>query len=203
MKRLFALVCVCCCVGCWQLAAWAQETSQFDLGFGVGTVFAPSASAASGNHSPQSLGSGAYLNFSGDYLFWHHVGVQGEVAWRASENVYGGYQPFRPIFYDFNAMYAPPLGPHAQLVLLGGLGALSTRFYTQTYNCDYFTGYCTNYASSNHFAGDVGAGVRLYVHHGIFLQPEFREYFIHNNYEFSSSHATRADVMLGFTFGGR
>jgi Outer membrane protein beta-barrel domain len=184
------------------LPAFSQsEQSQFDVGFGVGTVVAPSASSASGRYAPQTIGGGAYLSFSGDYIFWHHLGVEGEVAWRASENLYGGNQPFRPIFYDFNAIYAPPLGHHAQLELLGGLGGLSTRFYTQTYTCDFFTYSCTNYVSSNHFMGDVGAGIRVYLTHGVFVRPEFREYFIHNNVEFSSGHATRASGTLGYSFG--
>jgi len=140
------------------LPACAQESQQFDVGFGVGTVVAPSSSSALGNHSPQTIGGGAYLGFTGDYLSRRHIGVEGEVDWKASQGLYGGYQPFRPIFYDFNAIYAPPLGKHAQLELLGGIGGLSTRFYTQNYTCDYFTYICTNYVSSNHFMGDVGAG---------------------------------------------
>jgi len=182
-------------------AQFSSEQPQFDVGFGVGTVTAPSSTSATGNHSPQTIGGGAYLDFTGDYLFWRHVGVEGEVAWRASENLYGGYQPFRPIFYDFNAIYAPPLGRHMQLELLAGLGGLSTRFYTQNYTCDYFTYSCTNYVSSNHFMGDVGAGIRVYLTRGVFVRPEFREYFIHNNVEFSSSHATRAGATLGYSFG--
>ncbi len=182
-------------------AQYYSEQPQFDVGFGVGTVIAPSSASASGDHSPQTLGGGAYLNFSGDYIFWRHLGIEGEVAWRASENLYGGYQPFRPILYDFNAIYAPPLGKHAQLELLGGIGGLSTRFYTQTYTCSYYYYSCTNYVSSNHFMGDVGAGVRVYLSHGVFLRPEFREYFISNAYEFSSGHATRAGVTLGYSFG--
>ncbi len=197
---LFALLfCVMVCLPA--CAQYYSEQPQFDVGFGVGTVFAPSAGSASGNHSPQTIGGGAYLNFSGDYVFWRHLGVEGEVAWRASENLYGGYQPFRPIFYDFNAIYAPPLGRHAQLELLGGIGGLSTRFYTQTYTCNYFYYSCTNYYSSNHFMGDVGAGLRVYLTRGVFVRPEFREYFINNNYEFSSGHATRAGVTLGYSFG--
>ena len=174
---------------------------QFDVGFGVGTVMAPPSNNAGLGHTPQTLSGGTYLAFSGDYLFWHNLGVEGEVVWRASENLYGGYQPFRPIFYDVNAIYAPPLGKHAQLELLGGIGALSTRFYTQTYTCDYFTYQCTNYVSSNHFMGDVGAGLRLYLGKGVFVRPEVREYFINNNVEFSSGHATRAGVTLGYSFG--
>ncbi len=179
-------------------AAWGQ---QVDLGFGAGTTFSPSAASASGSFTPQSMGSGTYLDFSGDVLFWHNLGVEGDVSWRASQNAYYGIQPFRPIFYDFNAIYAPPLGEHARLELLGGLGGSSTRFYTPYYNCSYY--YCTNYVSSNHFMGDVGVGLRLYAKGGFFIRPEVREYFIHNNFEFSSGHLTRAGVSIGYSFGGR
>lgn len=199
LKHLVVLAIFACLVS--PSATFAQEPQQFDVGFGVGTVVAPSSSSASGNHNPQTLGGGSYLQISGDYIFWRHLGVEGEVAWRATENLYQGYQPFRPIFYDFNAIYAPRLGPHAQLELLGGLGGLSTRFYTQTYTCDPFTYSCTNYVSSNHFDVDVGAALRLYVHRSFFVRPEFREYFIHNNVEFSSGHATRAGVSIGYSFG--
>lgn len=175
------------------------ETHQFDVGFGVGTLFAPSYSSNSPNHSPQSLNGGTYLDFSGDYLFWHHLGVQGEVTWRASQGYYAGLQPYRPILYDFNAIYAPPLGSHAQLELLGGLGGITTHFYTPFYNCSFYS--CTNYFSSSHFMGDVGVAIRFYVSHGVFLRPEFRQYFINNNVEYSSGLASRLGVTLGYSFG--
>lgn len=182
-------------------AAPAQEQSQFDIGFGVGTLFSPSYGTTSNNHSAQNIGGGTYLNFNGDYIWWHHVGIEGDVAWRASQGSYGGYQPFRPIFWDFNGEYAPMLGRHAQLVLLGGIGGLSTRFYTQQYTCNYYYYSCTNYYSTTHFMGDVGAGVRLWVHGGLFVMPEFRSYFIHNNVEFNSGYATRVGATVGYTFG--
>lgn len=161
-------------------------------------MVAPS-TTLSNSHSAQTLGGGAYLGFSADFLFWHHLGAEGEVGWRASQGIYFGDRPYRPIFYDFNAMYAPPLGKHAQLELLGGIGALSTRFYTPVYSCSYYN--CTNYFSSNHFLGDVGVGIRLYPYKGFFVRPEFRQYFIHNNFEFSSAYASRAGVSIGYSFG--
>jgi hypothetical protein len=196
VKKMFlaAMLCVLCLVAG---SAFAQQ--QFDVAFGVSSLLAPSSGSASGNHSFQTISGGAYPNFSADVIFWRNLGVQGEVAWRASQNLYGGYQPYRPIFYDFNAIYAPQVGKHAQLELLGGLGAESVRFYTGTYTCDFYS--CTNYVSSNHFMGVVGAGLRLYAKGGFFVRPEFREYFVHNNYEFSSDHSTRAGVSIGYSFG--
>ncbi len=203
MKRISAVgvfACVLLAIGSAS-AQWSPETHQFDVGFGVGTLLAPYSSSNSSNRSAQGIGGGAYLAFSGDYLLWRHFGIEGEVAWRASQNLYYGNQPFRPIFYDFNALFAPPLGKHAQLELLGGIGGLSTRFYTQTYTCDLFTYSCTNYVSSNHFMADVGVGLRLYVHNGFFVRPEYRGYFVHNNVEFNSGYAARVGATIGYSFG--
>ncbi len=169
-----------------------------DIGFSVGTLTASSSASASGNHSPQTIGGGAYLTIGGNCLFWNSFGLGTEVSWRASRNLYEGSQQFRPVFYDVHGTYAPNLGQHAQLELIGGMGALSTYFYA-LYGCNTFA--CTNYSSTNHFMGDVGVGVRLYVHNNIFLRPELREYFIHNAYEFSSGHASREGVTLGYAFG--
>jgi hypothetical protein len=167
----------------------------------VGTLLAPSPSFNVNpvNHSPQSLGGATYLSFSGDALFWHHLGAQGEVSWRASQGSYLGTQPYRPILYDFNVIYAPPLGQHAQLELLAGIGGLSTRFYTPVYFCNFYG--CTNYYSSNHFLGDVGVAVRFYLSHGVFIRPEFRQYFINNNVEYASPYATRLGGSIGYSFG--
>src|SRR5215813_2848464 len=86
----------------------AAHGQQVDAAFGVGTLTAPGSNNAStfANFS-QSLSGGAYLNFSGDALIKGNFGVQGEVAWRASRNLYAGFQPYRPVLWDFNAIYAP------------------------------------------------------------------------------------------------
>ena len=115
-----------------------------------------------------------------------------------SENLYQGQLPFRPFFYDVDAVYAPPLGKRAQLELSAGIGAESVRFYTPTFQCS-FTG-CTNFVSSNHFLGQFGAGIRLYVTPRIFIRPEAHLYLVHNNVEFSGSHATRFGVSIGYSF---
>ena len=202
MKRTLSL---CAAVLLFALPSLAQVVSypsgpEGSVGFGVGTLVAPGSNSASGDHQPQTVGGGTYLNVSGDVIVHRNFGISGEVAWRASQNSYQGYQGFRPILYDFNAMYAPKLGKRARLELVAGLGGISSRFYNDYYTCDYYT--CTNYSDSNHFMGDVGAGVRLYVTEHVFLRPEFRTYFIKDAWEYSSNHATRAGVTLGYSFGG-
>jgi hypothetical protein len=182
---------------CWLgLPAHGQQISA---AFGVSTVTAPSASSASGSYSPQSLTGGAYPSFSAGVLIKRNFGINGEISWRASQAVYQGYQPFRPIFYDFNGVFAPRVAKNAVAELMAGIGAESSRFYQPYYSCG-FTG-CTNYTSSNHFLGHFGAGLRLYVRGGFFVRPEAHLYLVNNNVEFSSARVTRYGASIGYTFG--
>ena len=170
---------------------------QVDFAFGMGTVNAPDASQAGSNYSPVSLTGGAYPSFSGDVLIHKRVGFQGEIAWKASRAIYPGPEiPYRPLFWDFNAIYAPKLASHAELELLGGIGAESTRFYVGT-TCGAFS--CSNFQSINHFMGHFGAGIKLYPARNFFIRPEAHLYLVHNNQEFSSARAVRYGVSIGYT----
>ena len=174
------------------------HAQQFDVAFGVGTLTAPSASSATGSHAPVSLTSGAYPVFSSDLLLKRQFGVSGELAWRASQNLYGGFQPYRPLFYDFNGIYTPKLGKHAAAELSAGIGWESLRFYQGFTSCGAIS--CTDFVSSNHFMGHFGAGLRYYFRGHFFVRPEADVYVINNNQEFSSPRATRFGVSLGYTF---
>jgi len=197
MKRLLWVVVIFAAI----LAATTVQAQEVTAAFGLGTVLAPSASSASGNYSSQSLRGGAYPVISGDFLFHKNFGVMGEIAWRASRNYYQGNYPYRPLFWDFNGLYAPKIGSKAQADLSAGIGAESIRFYQPFYSCTYVS--CTNYTSSNHFMGHFGAGIRYYFHGGAFVRPEADFYLIRNNFEFSSSYAVRVGASIGYTFGAR
>lgn len=197
MKKLLLMSAAFCLILLGGSTAFAQ---QFDLAFGVGTVTGQSASDAltSADHTPQSIGGGGYPSFSGDFLFIKkYFGVGGEVAWRAHQNVDIFFNPYRPILYDFNAVYGPPLGKRAQADLQGGIGLESLRFYQPFFTCS-FTG-CTNFQSSNHFLVHVGGGIRFYVTHAIFIRPEAHFYFVRNNFEFSGPRVNRYGVSIGYS----
>ncbi len=181
--------------------ALPAHAEQFDLGFAVSGLTAPSNNFNNFFSAP-SIGGGTYLGFNGDYLFKKNFGIEGEINWRAHQNLSNGFQPYRPVFWDFNAIYAPRLAPRVTAELLAGIGVESVRFYNNFATCSYITG-CTNYTSSNHFMGDFGGGLRFYVKGGVFLRPEARFYLVHNNVEFNSNHSTRYGVTLGYSFGGR
>lgn len=191
MKKLLFIVVISALVFMLGSAAQAQ---QFDLSFGVSGLTAPSSTA-----TLQTIGGGAYPTFGLDFLFYHNLGVGFNAAFRASQNLYQGFQPFRPFFYDVDLVYGPPLGKHAQLELSAGIGAESVRFYTPFLTCGTFTG-CTNFVSSNHFLGQFGGAIRFYATNRIFIRPEAHVYLVHNNFEFSGSHATRFGLSIGYSF---
>lgn len=199
MKKLISVGTLCLC-GLFLMQGTAHG-QQIDVAFGMNALTAPSAGSASGSYFPQSLRGGAFPSFSGDFLFFHHLGIGAEVSWRGSRSFYQGFgsQPFRPLLYDFSAVWAPRLAKSFSPELMAGIGVESIRFYQNFIICNITT--CTNYVSSNHFLGHFGAGIRWYVVPHVFLRPEAHIYLIRNNFEFSSAHATRFGMSIGFTFG--
>ncbi len=181
------------------LTVSTAHAQQLDLAFGFNGVTAPSASEAGPDHQPQTIGGGVFPSFSANALLWGRLGVQGEVAWRVGQNLYAGVQPFRPIFFDFNGIWVPEFGDVAAAELMAGFGFQSTRFYQGTFNCSALSG-CTNYVSSNHLMGHLGAGFRYYVTHSIFVRPEAHFYFVRNNLEFSGSGVNRYGVSIGYSW---
>jgi hypothetical protein len=199
LKKLSFLVAAFCIIS---LGTAVAQAPQFDMGFGYGTVIGqPASDGTLPEHFPQSLTSGGYPVFSGDFIFKGAFGVGGEVSWRAHQNIDIFLQPYRPIFTDFNGVYAPNLGKKAQAELQGGIGWETIRFYEPFLTCTGGPfGTCTNFVSSNHFLGHVGGGIRFYLTPSVFVRPEAHFYFIHNNLEFSGPRASRFGMTLGYSF---
>lgn len=195
MKKLSLIVASFCL---FLLLGSAAQAQQFDLTFGVSGLTGPSTTTDSIGNTLQTIGGGAYPSFGLDFLFFHNLGVGFTAAFRAKQNLYQGFQPFRPFFYDVDAVYAPPLGKRAQAELMAGLGTESLRFYTPTFTCS-ITG-CSNFVSSNHFLGHFGGGLRVYVTNRIFIRPEAHLYLVRNNFEFPGARATRFGVSIGYSF---
>lgn len=197
MRKICVIAALC---GFFVLQNLAQA-QQADVGLGFGTLLAPSASSADSSHFPQSIRGGLYTSVRADVFLKHDFGFNGEVAWRTRQNLYnvGGFGqiPFRPILYDFNALWGKRFSKAFGADVMGGIGGEDIRFYGNI-NCS-FSG-CTDYTSSTHFLTHVGADARLYVHGNVFLRPEANFYFVHNNVEFSSDHMTRVGVSIGYSF---
>jgi len=198
---LFARLAVLACATVLVLCVCSAAQPQIDVAFGLNTVTAPSANEADNSHTPQSLTGGAYPSFSADVLFFRNIGVQGEFAWKASRGDWQGVQPYRPMFYDFNAIFVPKIANRTYLEMMAGIGSEATRFYQPFEICDFNT--CKNFVTINHFMGHFGVGLKAYPFKNFFVRPEAHLYLINNNEEFSSGRAVRYGVSIGYTFGGR
>jgi hypothetical protein len=186
------------------LAVGAQA-QEFHGAFGFGTVKAPGVSTDSNGDVFPSLSGGLYPSFSGIFILKHHIGFGGEVAWRAHQALYTEngsnflfQAPYRPIFYDFNAVYGRQFGKKFGGDVMAGIGGEDLRFYTPYYTCGFTS--CTNYTSSNHFAGHFSADIRYYFWGHAFIRPEIHYYAIRNNVEFNGANATRFTVSIGYSF---
>lgn len=181
------------------LASFASA-QQGDVMFGGGTLLSPGADSCNFNTGCPEKGA-FYPNVGADVIFHKRVGFGVDVTWRGSQGDYGGSGlPYRPILLDFNGVYQPRIGKKAGLDLFGGVGLQSTRFYSAQYTCNFFS--CTNFTSSHHFLVDVGAGIRYYVWHHVFVRPEARYYWINNNTaDFSGSNVIRVGASIGYTIG--
>ena len=197
MKKLTFLL----AAGATFFMATAAYGQQIDFAFGLGTTHSASVSSNSTSpFPPVSLTGGIYPSFSGDFLFHKNFGIGGEIAWRGGQANYDFSQPYRPIFWDFDGVYAPKLGPHVAAELSAGIGAESTRFYTNYVTCSAIS--CTNYATSTHFMGQFGGGLKLYARGGLFVRPEVHVYAVKNNFEYTSNIVVRYGASIGYTFGG-
>lgn len=201
MKRLLLVVSAFCLI---LFTASAAQAQQLDVAFGIGTLTGQPASAGDAlttttiNHFPQTISGGGYTTLSGDFLFKKGIGVGMAASWRVNQNVDIFQQPYRPLFYDFNAVYGPQITKRVQAELQGGIGMESIRFYTPFLSCGTFTG-CTNFSSSNHLTTHVGGGLKFYVTNSIFIRPEAHVYFVRNNVEFSGPRAQRFTVSVGYS----
>ncbi len=189
-------------VGVMFLLATAAYGQQMDFAFGLSTTHAtPAPTNSPLPFPPVSLTGGIYPSISGDFGIRKNLGIGGEISWRGGQANYDFSQPYRPIFWDFDAMYLPKIGPHAAAEFSAGIGAESTRFYSNFINCSAFS--CTNYSTSTHFMGQFGAGLKLYARGGLFIRPEVHLYVVNNNVEFTSPYVVRYGASIGYTFGGR
>jgi hypothetical protein len=188
---------------CAALAVFSNvaQAQRIDIGFGGGTILAPDA-----NSSAPSLKGGAFLGLNGDVLFWHNLGFGAEVFWRAGSTdcavALCGVSgiTYRPVLYNFNAVYSPKLASHVYLELVGGLGALDTHYSACT-GVGASCGGSQLISSSNHFDVDLGGGIKFYARHGFFIRPEARFYWVNNGTaDYSSNHATRVGATIGYTF---
>ena len=133
-------------------------------------------------------------------MFKPSFGVGGEVAVRFSQGDYSIYG-YRPVFYDFNAIWTPSLGRYVMPEFQAGLGGVTTSFYdASSPYYDYYTGqYSTLAARSSHFQLHAGAGLRIYVKGRIFVRPQLDYHWVRNMWEFKSNSVPAYSLAIGWS----
>jgi hypothetical protein len=174
---------------------------QIDLAGGASTLWSASPHTASQAFLPPAESGGTYASGSVQYFGEKRLGINIEGALRAKQGLYNGYQFYRPILYDVNAVLAHRLAAKMRGDLMAGVGGETLLFYNQT-NCNYSSG-CRLNVDNTHFLMHFGAGVRYYVWKNFFVRPEAHYYFIPNNFEFHSDHVLRVGASIGHTFQRR
>jgi outer membrane protein W len=179
--------------------------------FGVGTTQLSSNGQTidtfgTGNRFSTPSMTGAFGKVGGDLMITPHFGVGAETDFRFSQGAYAGLT-YRPVFYDFNAIYTP-VRPSRRIVpeFQGGLGAVNTRFFYSSQFCDPFAG-CSNnnqfVEGSNHFQVHMAAGLRFYVTPHFFVKPQVDAHYVNNFFQFGSNWVPEYSASIGWRFGER
>lgn len=196
MRKLALTISVCALL----VFATLVHAQQFDVALGAGTLLSTKNTTASQGYLPPAEKAGIYPSVSVDRIFKNRFGFSAEVAVRAKYAIYNNYQQFRPVLYDFNAVFAPRLAKKTSADLMAGVGGQSVLFYNPYGNCTYSSG-CVTHVNSNHFLIHVGGGIRYNVWRNFFVRPEAHFYRIVNNTTiFHSDNVLRVGASVGYTF---
>jgi hypothetical protein len=199
LRRFFSLA----FAGILLAAAGCARAQQIDLAVGGGTLWSPKSTTASEAFTPPPEKGGIYPQFSAQYILDNHFGVNIEGGFRYKYGVYNDYQKFRPILYDANLVWAPPLAHKTTGNFMVGVGGETLIYYNQYAGCAPGATNCRVYDNSNHFLLHAGVGIRYSVWRGIFVRPEAHWNYIPDNFEFHSNNVFRIGVSVGYTFGKR
>jgi hypothetical protein len=182
------------------------HAQQFDVAVGGSSLFSTKNTSASQAFLPPPEKGGLYPNVSIERTYKNNFGYSAELAFRYKRDFYNAYQPYRPLLYDFNAVYVPritgvfpaPFAKKTRVDFTAGPGGESLLFYTQYGNCN-FAG-CAASVNSNHFLVHAGAEIRYMVWRRLFIRPEANFYHIFDNSEFHSDNVLRLGASVGLTF---
>ena len=179
--------------------------------FGVGTTHLSSNGQSidtfgTGNLLGTPSMGGAFGKVGGDFMITPHFGIGAETDFRLSQGSYAGLT-YRPVFYDFNAIYTP-IRSYKRVVpeFQGGLGGVNTRFFYSSQSCDAFAGCASSnqfLESSNHFQVHMAAGVRFYVTPHLFIRPQVDAHYVNNFFQFGSNWVPEYSASIGWRFGER
>jgi hypothetical protein len=174
------------------------RAQQIDIAVGDSTLFSAKSNSASQAYLPPPEDGGTYPSATAEAVFKNHLGLNLEAAFRYRQGLYNGYQRYRPVLSDVNAVFAPRVGAKTSADLMAGIGGETVIFYNRFANC---AASCPVRISSYHFLLHAGVGLRYYFLGHLFVRPEAHYYYVVGNSEFHSGNVLRLGASIGYTFG--
>lgn len=188
----------------------ASAQSGLDVFFGAGTMMDSSSRQAidtfgTGTPFTTPTLAGTFGKAGADFMITPYLGFGAETDFRFSQGAYAGLT-YRPLFYDFNAIFAPTGHKNKRIVpeLEAGVGGTRLSFYYPTSYCDQFAGCSSSNTfleSSNHFQVHLAAGIRFYVTPHIFVRPQVDAHYVNNFFQFGSDWVPEYGASVGWSFG--
>ena len=203
LRKFARRLCVCALV----LFATLAYAQQIDLAASGSTLFSTRNQTASLAYLPPAERGGVYPGASFDRIFQNGFGFGAEFIYRYHQAFYNDYQKYRPLLYDFNAVFAPRLNPfpariskRTSTIFTAGVGGERVLYYSPYGGCIYSPG-CSTHLNSDHFLLHVSGGFNYRIWRGVFVRPEAHYYYIiHNTSDFHSNSVLRLGASVGYTF---
>jgi hypothetical protein len=185
------------------------QTPQANVYFGLGT--------ATDSSNGQSLDlfntgtplgtpkmTGLFADAGGGLMLTNHFGAGAQFSWRAGQGNYAGVN-YRPLFYDFNAIWQPVKTKRVVPEIQAGLGGVRVGFNANAQTCSPLTGCSTvnvGSESSSHFQTHMSVAVRLYATPHIFFRPAIDAHWVNDFFQFGSNWVPEYSLGVGYSFGG-
>lgn len=203
LASLFSMRTMTCAIVCTMigLAGSACAQQQINLAVGGSTLFSPKRTNASLGFLPPTEKGGVYPGASGEVIFSNHFGINAEGYYRYHEELYNGFQRFRPIMFDANGEYAARMTNRIRADFLAGVGVQNVLFYNSYNGCNpVYLGSCSIHTNGTHFMEHIGFDLRYYFFRNLFVRPEAHYYHIQGNTNiFSSDNVIRFGASIGFS----
>ncbi len=194
------------------VGATLASAQSIDVFFGAGTATDSSSNQAidtfgTGNPFTTPRLGGTFGKAGADVMFKPWIGVGAETDWRFTQAAYAGLN-YRPLFYDFNAIFMPTAHKYKRVVpeFQVGIGGTKLSFYENASYCDAFAGCSSSNAfveSSSHFQTHLEAGIRFYATQHLFVRPQIDAHYVNNFFQFGSNWVPEYGATLGWSFGER
>jgi hypothetical protein len=197
LRKFALLLSACVVLPLFSSFAGAQQT---DVAVGAGILLSTKNNSASATFLPPPEKGGLYPSFSIVHIRPDRFGYSGEFTYAYKEHLYNGYQEYRPILYDFNAVFAPHVANRTDAEIMGGVGGQTVLFYNIYGNCGFASG-CSTHLNTNEFLFHASLGIRYRMFRHYFVRPEAHLYHIVNNSSFHSDNVFRVGASVGYTFG--